>query len=442
LDDFAPRFGFAYSMYPNIVFRGGYGISFVQFTRNGNNIAINGPSVVDGEVTNQVITLPLCANNSQELLTCFRTTMQGFPSSLDSPAQYSTATTEVQYLPSHTAPAYVQSYSLGTQVQMNPATVLNMGFVGSHAVHVQLNADYNEASIEPPCKSPAPACLTLAQRRPIQNFEDISDYAAVGYLHYTALQAQITHRTAGGLYLMNSFTWSKAIDNGSGEPANGDSAYVSLRNIKYGNGRSGYDQRLNDSLGAVWKIPFGTQLRNRTLRQTISGWTITTITRLTSGLPMNIYYKPDDNDLTSSTLGAYRPNYTGFLSTIANPRSQWVRGSAASSTCTSICNVLNSSQLSVPTEASAASPGQNDSPYGNMPRNALTGPDYFGIDLGLQKNFSLPDRINLQFRCEAFDVANHPNYKTPNTQFNNINFGVLTSAYPSRQIQFALRLTF
>jgi hypothetical protein len=440
LNDFAPRFGFAYSMHPNIVFRGGYGLSYIQFNRNGNNIAINGPSVVDGSITGQSITLPLCANGSQALLTCFRTTMQGFPNSLDSPSQYSTLTSEVNYIPSHSAPGYIQSYSLGTQVQIDPATVLNLGYAGSHGVHVQVQADYNEASIQAPGQS-----LTLQQRRPIPTFEDIDDLAPLGFLRYNSLQAQVTHRAANGLYFMNSFTWSKAIDNGSfsGEDANGDSDSISLRNINYDNGRSGYDQRLNDSLGAVWKIPFGTQLRNRTLRQTVSGWTITTITRMNSGLPMNIYYKPDDNDLTSSTLGAYRPNYTGFLSTIVNPRSKWTRGNTSSSTCTSICNVLNSSQLSVQSlEAANNTTGQNDSPYGNMPRNALTGPNYFGMDLGLQKNFSLPDRMNLQFRCEAFDVMNHPNYKTPNTEFNNINFGVLTSAYPSRQIQFALRLTF
>jgi hypothetical protein len=443
LDDFAPRLGFAYSLYPNIVFRGGYGLSYIQFNRYGteSDLLANAPYTIDGQVT-QAVSEPLCPSGS-ESLTCFRPTMQGYPTSLISSTSFSTTTTATYYVPRHSAPGYVQSYSLGTQVQIDKGTIFNLAYVGGHDVHVRVLADYNEAPVQLPGQT-----LSLQSRRPISNFTDIHDSVSAGFLRYNSLQAQLTHRTTGGLYLINSFTFSKAIDNASAslEESHGDSEFISLRNINYDNGISGYDQRWNDSLGAVWKIPFGGGIHNLALRETASGWTITSITRATAGVPENIYYAPDDTYLTSD-IGNYRPDYTGYVYTIMNPRSQWVVGNGVSytangvtQTCTGYCNVFNTSQISNPN-----TDGSN-TPYGNMPRNALTGPRYFDIDMGLQKNFTLPERVNLQLRAEAFNLLNHTNFKAPDTEFGSSTFGQYSpgsgSVFPSRQLQFAVRLSY
>jgi len=443
LDDFAPRFGFAYSLYPNIVFRGGYGLSYIQFNRYGSesDLLDNGPSTVEGQVT-QAVTQPLCSSGS-ESLSCFRTTMQGYPTSLDSPANFSTLNAAAYYIPHHSAPGYLQSYSLGTQVQMDKATILNIAYVGNHGVHVRVLADDNEAPPQLPYQS-----LSLQTRRPIQNFTDIHESVSDGFLRYSSLQALLTRRTSRGLFLMNAFTWSHAFDNASAslEEAHGDSEFISLRNINYDNGTSGYDQRLNDSFSAVWKIPYGAGFRNRALRQTASGWTITTITRATTGIPLNIYYDPGDNDLTSD-IGNYRPNLIGPLSAVENPRSKWFVANGASftangttQTCTGYCNFFNFSQIGTPTEAANG----GTTPYGNMPRNAVVGPSYVNIDTGVQKNFTLPDRVNMQFRVEAYDLLNHTNFKAPNTEWLGASFGQFTpgSTFPSRILQFALRLSY
>jgi hypothetical protein len=454
LDDFAPRFGFAYSLYPNIVFRGGYGLSYIQFNRYGSESDLlgNPPDTIEGTITQLPPTsatapLPLCAAGSQALNTCFRPTMQGYPNSLISQTNFSTVNTVTYYIPRKSAPGYTQSYSLGTQVQLDPATILNVSYVGSHDVHLRVLADYNEAPVQLPGQT-----LALQARRPIQTFGSIRESASDGFLRYNSLQASITHRSAGGLFLLNSFTWSKAYDNASAslEEANGDSEFISLRNIKYDNGISGYDQRLNDSLGAVWKIPYGSGFRSPVLRQSASGWTLTTITRLTSGLPINIYYTPDDNDVTSD-VGAYRPNYSGSLSTLVNPRSKWIVGNGTpytlngvAETCTGYCNVLNASQLHIGQALTPDPVTGSTSPYGNLPRNAVTGPGYVDVDLGVQKNFLLPDRINLQFRVEAFNLLNHTNFKTPNSEDLGSSFGVFApgSTFPSRELQFAIRLSY
>jgi hypothetical protein len=453
LDDFAPRFGFAFSLYPNIVFRGGYGISFIQFNRYGSesDLLSNPPTTIEGDITEAppyaaTNPEPMCPAGSQSLA-CFRPTMQGYPNSLISPTEFNTQTTDTYYIPRGSAPGYVESYNIGTQVQITPSTVLNVAWAGSHDVHLRVLADYNEAPPQAPYGTVpldyTPAAPTT--RRPIQNFTNIHDSVSAGYLRYNALQAQLTHRAGHGLFLMNSFSWSHAFDNASAslEEAHGDSEFISIRNNNYDNGTSGYDQRLNDSVAAVWHIA-SPGLRFRPLHQLSTGWTLTTITRLTTGVPINIYYDPDTNDLTSD-IGTYRPNYTGYLYTLMKPRRQWVQTgqtTAEGTTCAGYCDAFNTSQLSEPTLAANG----GTTPYGNLPRNGITGPGYVDIDLGVQKNFTLREGMNFQLRCEAFNLANHTNFKAPNSEFQGSSFGVFApgsgSVFPSRQLQFAARLSF
>ncbi len=436
--NFAPRFGFAYSLYPNIVVRGGYGLSYIQWNRDGGEASITGnyPNSIDGDIVQSPTTQPLCANGSQDL-TCFRPTMQGYPLSMISLGSYNTADTAVRYLPRANVPGYIQSYSLGTQTQLDKGTIVRIAYVGSHGVHVRVFGDYNQAAIQKPGVS-----LTLAQRRPVPTFGNIYWAMPVGFLRYNSLQTQVTHRATGGLFFINSFTFSKAIDNASGdlEAAHGDSAFVNVANVKGDSGISGYNQKLNDSFSAVWRIPYGARLRNHALRQLTSGWTLTTITRMTSGLPINVTYDPAGVDEVTGLGYSERPNYTGHLYTIVKPHSQWIVTSAG------YTNVLDSTQVQIPVSSASAPAGTTaTSPFGNMPRNALVGPGYVNVDFGFQKNFSLPEKMNLQFRTEAFNLLNHTNFKTPNTDRSSGSFGTYSpgsGVYPSRELQLALRLSY
>jgi hypothetical protein len=443
LDDFAPRAGFAYSLYPNIVFRGGYGLSFIQFNRYGteSDLLSNPPYTLDGIVT-QAPSQGLCAAGSQSL-TCFRPTMQGYPASLISPANFSTTAVATYYIPAHSAPGYAQSYSLGTQVQIDPATVLDIAYVGAHDVHLRVLADYNEAPAQLPLQT-----ASLQARRPVSNFNDIRDSLSAGFLRYNSLQVKVTHREKAGLFLLNSFTFSKGIDNASGslEEANGDSEFISYRNIKYDNGISGYNQKINDSLGAVWKIPYGAGVSNRVLRASASGWTLTTITRLTTGLPINITYTPDDADLTSN-VGNYRPNYTGYTYNLINPRSKWTPSSAGGYQNVLVpLNTVSTNGVGTTLSLPATALQSGTTPYGNLPRNSVVGPSYYNVDLGVQKNFPLPEHGNLQFRVEAFNILNHTNFKTPDPDLSDSTYGdyapTSASVFPSRQLQFAARYSF
>jgi hypothetical protein len=80
--------------------------------------------------------------------------------------------------------------------------------------------------------------------------------------------------------------------------------------------------------------------------------------------------------------------------------------------------------------------------FGNAPRNAVIGPGLEQFDLSLQKDIALPETAKLQFRAEAYNVFNHPNFNIPNRTAFTANFGSISSAQDSRQFQFALKLLF
>lgn len=83
-------------------------------------------------------------------------------------------------------------------------------------------------------------------------------------------------------------------------------------------------------------------------------------------------------------------------------------------------------------------------PFGNLGRNALRGPNFWQWDLGVNKNFKIPARegMSLQFRSEFFNVLNHTNFGAPANDITTAAFGTITTAFPGRQIQFALKLMF
>ena len=139
--------------------------------------------------------------------------------------------------------------------------------------------------------------------------------------------------------------------------------------------------------------------------------------------------RSERNKLTN--LGyAYRPSIkSGTPQTILKSKSQWVRDANGNF----LSNVIDTTRV--------APPGANMI-YGNLPRNSIRFIPRLNSDIGLQKIFSLQENLNLQFRVEAFNWTNHPNWDTPNGNYSSSGYGRVTAAGPSRQIQFAIRLDY
>src|ERR1019366_3673132 len=144
--NFAPRIGFSYGLNDKTVFRGGYGISFDQFNREGgeNLLAYNGPYIVNSSIT-QNISNPICAVNAQSN-SCFSPTMQGYGTTFVSSANFSTALAQTRYIPSNISTGYVQAWHFGLQRTLAGGTLLDVSYVGEHGVKIWVLDDINQAA--------------------------------------------------------------------------------------------------------------------------------------------------------------------------------------------------------------------------------------------------------------------------------------------------------
>ena len=427
-----PRFGFAYTAAPRTVLRGGYGIGYTQWNRAGgeNNLTYNGPNVVNASITQVAPTAAsLCTSDTQLQSTCFRQTQQGYSSVLTSAAYFNPANVTTRYIPRNFKTGYVQSYFMGIQQELAGRVVLDLAYVANKSTHLQVLGDYNQAA---PCI--AATCGPLASRRPVQGFGSIEIAYGEGSANYNSLQFRVEKRTNLGLYLLNSFTWSRNFDLSGGhlETSNGDNSRVNFANSSADYGPSGYDQPLADTLSMVYDLPYGHGRRfgassGNLADSLLGGWQLTLINTMTSGTPVNVNYSlASSSGLYVTDLVTYRPNRVPGTS-IAGPSSARVK------TATSLTGLFNPAAFSLPTTY----------PWGNTSRNIVRSNAFFQADLGLHKAFPLwSDSSKLDFRAEAFNVLNKVNYNAPNSTFGSSTFGAITSAYPARQLQLAAKIIF
>ena len=271
------------------------------------------------------------------------------------------------------------------------------------------------------------AARTIADRarRPIQNFSEIQAAFAGGKGDYHALQVKVERRYTRGLYLLNSFTWSRARDNASGhlETQNGDNSRVNYANIDGDYGVSGYDQPFNNTTSFVWELPFGHGRKfgsgiGAIADGFLGGWRLVGINTMTSGVPVNLSYTPTGPFSVGGQF-TYRPNLTG------DPETE--DGGPT--------NYLSTTNVQLPTDRSQ--------PFGNAPRNAARGPGFAQFDLGLHKALGLGrDNTRLELRLEAFNLFNRSNFSTPNANRSNTNYGTITSTFAARQIQVGVKVHF
>ncbi len=426
-NNFGPRLGFAYNLLDKTVLRGGYGIGYVHFNRLGSAdlLATNSPQVTRANITQDASNLAggVCTGNN--FSGCFRTTQLGYPSGLTNNVTL--------YIPRDKATSYIQNWQFSIQRELSASMLLDVAYVGNHALKMVLLADVNQARPLTTAELALPAAQrpTLDQRRPIQGFRSISGVLPAAFSNYHALQVKFERRFSKGLYLLNSFTYSKAIDNVGQvleEPNGNEGRPQNLYDLAADRGPSAYDQPFNNTTSLVWELPFG---RSRAFGSDISpwldgvlgGWTVTGINTMLSGQTINLRYQPSSVTANlPSFLGgvALRPN---ILGPVVAPNGQ-----------RSIDNYFNRDLITIPTA---------DQPFGNAGRNIARSNAFFQFDFGLQKNFRLPisEVSKLEFRMEAFNLFNKTNFGAANPDRSSSAFGTIRSTFPARQIQLAMKLS-
>ena len=454
--DFGPRFGLAYQALPGTVIRSGYGIGYAYLFRFGGEglLAYNGPNNYSATLpVNQTPSQGICTSLTEDPTTCFRRTQDGYQTNFAGPSNFTTTRAQTRYQPNDFKNGYVQAFHLSVQQQLPLKTTLEVAYVGSHAVHIPALEDTNQARLCTAAEIASNSCsstgsASLLNRRPIQNFTDILTESNAGFLSYNSLQTKLEHRFSDGLFLINSFTWSRGINNSSAdlEANNGDSAVVNIANVGSDRGPSGYNQPLNDTTSIIADLPFG---RGRHWgsgapaweQQLLGGWQLTGINIVASGVPINLSYTANTNQVVSTTSSVYalRPNLVGSVNA--------VYGKKPTKNVSGLVGYFNPAAVAAPSGAQL---------FGDAGRNAWRGPAFGQLDLAAHKKFSLlTERQTLEFRIEAFNVLNATNFISPTTNIGTVgsnnaftangsfgNFSGSSSVFPARQVQLALRLAF
>ncbi len=421
--DFQPRVGLAYNVFPKTVVRAGYGISYDFFNRPGSALeGINAPEALFG-VLSQTIPAggPVPAS--------FLTTANSFTTGIANPSSFNPLVSNVDYVPANSPWSYVQNWFLSIQQQLPWNSLLELSYNGNHSLDLPILADYNQAA-----PNAFGASVPYLQRTPIPNYGPITWVDPAGNNHYNGFSARLEHRFTDGLYLLNSFTWGKAIGD-SEQALEYFAGYVeanpqNIHNLAAEAGPSSFDVKLNNVTSVVYQIPFGQGRKyggsvNPVLDAVAGGWELNTIATEHTGLPLNVYYNPSTSEEVSSLSNDYRgepflrPNVSG--SSISQSTGQMVNTYFAGLTF-----------------ATAA----GNYPFGDLGRNAFRSPGFAQWDFAADKTFRIRELARLQFRSEFFNFTNHTNFGIPGTDISTSSFGQIRTTYPARQIQFALKLMF
>jgi outer membrane receptor protein involved in Fe transport len=391
--DISPRFGFAYNPLPSWVVRGGYGIFYFggQFD-NINILQLNPPTAGSLTITNPALN-PIATIQNPVPAALYPT--NPFFNAVTVPADRNHPDT------------YVQNWNLMVSKQFG-ANVLDVGYVGNKATHSDTSfQNWNQ---------PDPGPGDIQARRLYPTFARIRLEYYGANISYNSLQVHFERRLTKGLSFSAAYTWSHEIDNAMETTNSGGCGCQNPRNLAAERASGVYDQRHNLVIGYVWQIPFA---RNWTGAPgaIAKGWSFEGIVTLASGNPFDILESFDSQ------------NNDGI----------WERP-----------NLVPGQQLSVRNQGPAnwfntGAFTPSVLMYGNSPRNPLVGPGTHAFDLTLMKQFHMPYNENhsLEFRAEAFNAFNTPQYSNPDANLGDTAFGQVTSTkLDNREMQLALKYIF
>lgn len=386
----APRAGFAWNLPNNLktIIRGGYGIYPNQAAYSIiTNLAQNLPFFVTKTVSTSTTAISPTFTTGNALTATSLGTVGGNGVNHKFQIEYN------------------EVWNFSAEREITNSTSFTAAYIGSHTVHADSSTVLNV---------PLPGPGAIAARRPIPQLSQFNTVRFDGYAFYDAATLSLKRRFAKGLTYDLNYTWSHSIDDASdpGTTLNETNLPQNVYNMAAEKASSSFDHRQRLVLSFVYQIPMG--IRAKWARAAFGNWQAGGNFTAQTGAPFTVNIASDQANIGSGP--AQRPNISGNPNSGPQSPNQW----------------FNTSVFSLPALYT----------FGNAPRNAVIGPGLEELDLSLQKEVPLAERARIQFRAEAYNLLNHPNFNIPNRTAFTANFGKVSSAQDSRQLQLALKLIF
>ena len=305
-------------------------------------------------------------------------------------------------------PQFTQQWNVFVERLLTSSMSLNVGYVGHHATKLVAPVEGNQPL--PGVGDPA-TWAPLGTRRPLIEEQPlittIATTAAAGRSNYNALQASIRQRSWNGLEFLASYTFSKVLTNnlgyyGSGGVAAEGAYWMNAYEPEWNYGRAFADARHNFVLAANYELPFGKGMKwgsdwRGITDAILGGWKLSAIYQVRTGFPITV------TDVGGRTLQAVRGNERPNC--VGNPV-------PANQGMTSDPNAPNDSKW-IDINAFQSAPIGT---WGNCGIGIMDAPGFTNIDLTLAKRFNMGAERYLEFRAEAFNAFNHPNWAPPGPQ--------------------------
>jgi hypothetical protein len=322
---------------------------------------------------------------------------------------------------------YNEVYNLSIQKAVSSNTTIEAEYVGSRTVHADSSTVDNM-----PVLPLAGTTSSANSRRPYPQLSAFTTIRWNGWATFNGLTLKANRRFSHDLSFETTYTWSKSMDDAS-DTGTTNNEYNLPQNSyapQLEAAPSSFDHRNRFTANTVYDLPMA-RGSSGLMRTALSGWRVSGLLTAQSGAPFTINLstaagnEPAHVGLVNSTTNVERPNVTGNPNNGPHTAAQW----------------FNTAAFSLPAPFTFGTAGRND----------IFGPGLVNLDFSLQKDFALPlEGSKLQFRFDAFNVLNHPNFNVPGrvATFNTAgvqtspSFGVITSALDPRELQFALRFIF
>jgi len=405
--DWGPRVGFAYSpsFFKNTVIRSSFGIFYATGNWNEFGFAAFGPDFIINQSLTSNPQTPTVSLNS------------AFPAVQLGPQNKGPNIGIFAVDPGNRTP-YVQEWSFDVQHTFGSDWLVDVGYVGNVAQHLQQRRDENTPSFDPT------GTIPIQLRRPFPYYSYILTTFGGGWSSYNALVARLEKKVTTNSFVLVSYTWGKSLDTFNA--GYGTNASRDIKVYDKGNSLFGVPHRF--SVSYSYALPFG---RNRRFWSTasgfvdkfVSGWAVNGITTFQSG-QYNTPYLPFDYPNLGPFSGAL-PNRVGSVTPAHRTYNNW----------------WDSSGFALPGCPSLAPCSTEVHIEGNASKGSLQEPGINNWDISVEKNTSINERMRLQFRTEFFNAWNHTQFGVPNTTLIPGVFGQITSVLiPPREIQFGLKL--